>query len=100
VPRLPYEEFVGEPARGLARLTTALELPFDPSALEHFGRVVLSGDSGRSSAVLEARPRRPVDDDLRRELGASPSYGALCERLAYSEDPEAPFPYGAVSTAP
>jgi hypothetical protein len=43
VPLLRYEEFVGDPTRGLALLTTALELPFDPSALEHFGRVVLSG---------------------------------------------------------
>lgn len=100
VPLLRYEEFVGDPARGLALLTTALELPFDPSALEHFGRVVLSGDSGRSSAVLEARPRRPVDPALLRELSDSPSYGVLCERLAYSEDPEAPFPYGASSGVP
>jgi hypothetical protein len=47
--------------------------------------------------VVEARPRRPVDPALLRELSDSPSYGALCERLAYSEDPETPFPYGASS---
>jgi len=100
VPRLPYEAFVAEPARGLAQLTTALELPFDPAALERFSRVVLSGDSGRSSAVLEARPRRAVEADLRHELGASARYAELCDRLAYSEDPDAPFPYGACPTDP
>ncbi|MFM7264252.1 MAG: hypothetical protein ACKOZW_01380 [Cyanobium sp.] len=100
VPHLRYEGFVTEPMRGLAQLTTTLELPFDPTALERFGRVVLSGDSGRSSAVIEARPRRLVDADLHRELGASSRYAELCDRLAYSDDPEAPFPYGTFSTAP
>lgn len=100
VPRLPYEAFVADPTRGLAQLTTTLQLPFDPAALERFGRVVLSGDSGRSSAVLEVRPRRPVEADLCRDLVASTRYAELCERLAYSQDPEAPFPYGAVVTAP
>ena len=94
IPMLGYEAFVDDPLRGLAQLTRALELPFDPSALERFGQVVLSGDSGRSSAVIEARARRPVDAELLHSLSVSTSYGALCERLAYCEDPAAPFPYG------
>jgi hypothetical protein len=95
LPQLPYEEFVLAPTRGLALLTTTLELPFDPSALERFGTIEVSGDSGRMSSVIEPRPRRPVDMELIRELGASTPYEALCDRLAYNADPEAPFPYRA-----
>jgi hypothetical protein len=93
VPQLSYEEFVLEPTRGLASLTTSLALPFDPAALERFGRIALSGDSGRSSGTIAVRPRRAVEPELIRELGASVHYSSLCERLAYCEDPEAAFPH-------
>lgn len=93
LPQLTYEEFVLAPSRGLAQLTSTLELPFDPSALERFGRIEVSGDSGRMSTVIEPRPRRPVEPELIRELGASTHYETLCNRLAYSCDPDAAFPY-------
>ena len=93
LPQLAYEDFVLAPSRGLALLTSTLELPFDPSALERFGGIEVSGDSGRMSTVIQPRPRRPVEPELIRELGASTHYETLCDRLAYSADPEAAFPY-------
>lgn len=93
LPQLAYEEFVLAPSRGLALLTSTLELPFDPTALERFGRIEVSGDSGRMSGVIEPRPRRPVEAALLRELAASSHYEALCDQLAYNADPEAAFPY-------
>jgi hypothetical protein len=67
----------------MARICEVLELPYSPQFVELFDVFRLTGESGRSGAVIEARPRRNVDADLAGELERSPSYPALLARLGY-----------------
>jgi hypothetical protein len=90
LPLFRYEDILEDPPGGLARLCAALRLPFHPLALDTFGIVRLSGDSGRSGDVIGPRPRRDLPPGLAAESAASPDYDRLCARLGYAADPAAP----------
>ncbi|MBN8553776.1 MAG: DUF2793 domain-containing protein [Caulobacterales bacterium] len=79
-PSFYYEDFCAEPSLVLLGLCDALGLTFDPEFHTRLGERVLTGDSGRSAAVVEARPWRPVSADLLDEARTSPAYARILER--------------------
>ena len=85
-----YEAFCRQPEPVFRQLCDALCLPCDPSALERFASVKLSGNSGRSSDRIEPRSRRPLPEMVRREL-ADPETARelrhLCRRMDYDSGP-------------
>lgn len=83
LPFFKYETFLADPPRVLRLICDALDLLFDPSALENFKTIKLSGDSGRTSDTISERPRRVVLWDVSLEAQKSPHYHQLCERLGY-----------------
>ena len=83
VPIYKYEDFVNDPATEMKRMCRSLDLPFNNDFLEIFDISVLSGDSGRTSNIIEKRERRKFDDEFQKELNESPNYEMLCELLGY-----------------
>jgi hypothetical protein len=81
--RLRYEDFVEDPQGQLERICDILALPFEPLAIDMIGAIRISGDSGRSSTTISARPRRAVPEEIEKQR-ASGAYVALCERLDYA----------------
>jgi hypothetical protein len=68
LPWIHYEAFCRQPEPVFRQLCDALCLPCDPTALERFAAIDLSGNSGRSSARIEPRPRRPIPPEVQPEL--------------------------------
>ncbi len=65
-------------------LCSSLELVYNPDFEQRFGRIRLSGDSGRSSNVeISPRPRREVPEQVKDEIESSNSYVDLISRLGY-----------------
>jgi hypothetical protein len=91
LPRFRYEDFVADPAATLYEICLALELPFNEGVFDSLGIVGLSGDSGRSAAVIGARTRRTVPPEVEVQL-ASPVFRNLCETLGYGEHDDSPAP--------
>ncbi|WP_299421873.1 hypothetical protein [uncultured Shimia sp.] len=86
-----YEHFVQEPDVECKRMAECLELPFEPRWQDFLPTIKLSGDSGRSSPRITARSRRDVPDTIKEQLmKGCRSYHALCDRLNYNPDPDAP----------
>lgn len=84
LPLFRYEDFVADTEGELQRICSVLELPYLPDASSLLSVVSLSGDSGRSSAQVTARPRREVPLELDAVLEKSPCYIELCARLGYA----------------
>lgn len=84
VETLRYEDFVAAPEPELERICDLLALPFVPGAEALLQVVTMSGDSGRKSDRISARPRRPVPDPLQAAARQSAALGQLCDRLGYA----------------
>lgn len=82
-----YEDFVAAPDDVLCQICADLDLPFTEDYEELIGIVPMSGDSGRSSATIAARPRRAVSPEIIQEIADSPTYADLCLRLEYAPNP-------------
>ena len=82
LPLLKYEDFVGDPTAGLQKICTILQLPFHGLAFDLIPAIALSGDSGRSDAVIAPRPRQAVPEAIAEQRGAT-DYLLLCRRLDY-----------------
>jgi hypothetical protein len=78
-----YEDLVENPIRTIKAMCTALELKYNPGFVDHFSDQKLSGDSGRSGAVIEPRERREYGGEFAREVSESPSFRTLRARLNY-----------------
>lgn len=83
LPLFRYEEFVEDPDVVSEQICTALELPFVAGNEAMLKAVVLSGDSGRHSDRISARPPREITDSLRAGIDASQNIHKLCDRLGY-----------------
>lgn len=83
LPMIRYEDFVADPSVTLGHICKFLELPFNPLALDMLGLIRLTGDSGRSSNRIEARPRRDVPPEIEKQR-VSEIYRQTCLRLAYT----------------
>lgn len=95
MPWIRYEEFCAAPQAVLQQMCTLLRLPCDPAALEkeRMLRVQISGNSGRTANIIKATPRRVVPDELAAEIRHANAYLQVCDRLGYSPDPAAPWPF-------
>jgi hypothetical protein len=82
-PILKYEDFLNAPQLLLAKICTTLKLKYSDDALTNFRNVKISGDSGRSSAVIAPRPRREIPSLTQNEAFKSLNYRLLCDRLKY-----------------
>lgn len=87
VPLIRYEDFLAAPEQVLAQMCDLLALPHGPAALDLFAIIRLTGDSGRSSALLSQRPRRAVPPEMAAQMQASPAFDRLCTRLGYDPLP-------------
>lgn len=83
VPQIRYEEFLQDPSAVLASMCRELELPYDGDSLDLLSIAAMSGDSGRKSARIAARPRREIPDWIRQEAQDSTSFKDLCQQLGY-----------------
>ncbi|MDT8853510.1 sulfotransferase [Paracoccaceae bacterium Fryx2] len=86
-PPIRYEDFVADPEGVLQDLCALLDLPFVPGTPDLIAVIRVSGDSGRSDAVIGPRPRRAVPQDMLDAIAASPAYHDLCDRLGYDAAP-------------
>jgi len=87
VPRLRYEDVVASPAESLQRACELLDLPYSADFVDLFSVFKLTGDSGRSGAVIAARPRRALAETLLDEARASGNYQRLVSELGYDASP-------------
>ena len=83
LPMIRYEDFVADPAGRLADMAAILGLPFDAGAVDLFGIIPMTGDSGRRGSLITPRPARPAPPGLAAAAAASASYARLCSRLGY-----------------
>jgi hypothetical protein len=83
VPVFKYEDFINDPPAEMQRICESLDLPFNEDFQDIFDLNTLSGDSGRSSNVIQKRDRRQIDDNYQKELNESAWYLKLCEKLDY-----------------
>jgi hypothetical protein len=93
IPIVKYEEFCLDPGAKLAVICAHLCLDYDPNVFYSPASIHLTGGSGRTGEQIAPRARREVSDELAEQLSQSMFYGELCERLGYSPDPLAPYPY-------
>jgi len=83
---LKYEDFVADPEAVLADICHILGLPYREGMEELISLMLLSGDSGRKSSRIEARPAKAVPEEIRVQTRASRRYELLCRRLNYPLD--------------
>jgi hypothetical protein len=85
-PIIRYEAFVTDTEATLQLLCQTLDIPYAPGTPSLISALTVSGDSGRSGDIIEARPKRPVPDNIRNEIENSPTYHQLCAKLDYDPD--------------
>jgi len=78
-----YEDFVNDPQTQLQLMSESLQLPFNEDFREIFDVNILSGDSGRTSGIIEEKERREYDEKFCKEAMTSDTYLKLCEILNY-----------------
>ena len=83
IPLYKYEDFVENPSTELRHICQTLELPFNENFQDVFDVNAFSGDSGRSSSIIEKRERRQIDEGVSIEINESAKYLQLCELLKY-----------------
>lgn len=87
VPCLRYEDFLADPTTTMRQLCGYLDLPYNPEFQDIFDVILVTGDSGRSGSVIEARPRREIGETIAAEAAAAPDYRRLLRRLGYDDGP-------------
>ncbi|WP_139312763.1 hypothetical protein [Acuticoccus yangtzensis] len=81
---MTYEAFTEAPEAWLRAATTTLGVPFDPEWSATWADYrKITGDSGRRSADIAPRPRRPVSDEMMHSLTTNPDYRRTCALLGY-----------------
>ncbi|APZ55182.1 hypothetical protein [Salipiger abyssi] len=82
-PIVYYEDFVDTPETVLENICRSLELRYDAQSSALVMAIHMSGDSGRSSDEIAARPARDIPDEIAEQSATSPAYAELCKRLRY-----------------
>ncbi len=83
VPILKYEDFVVSPYESMGTLCNLLDLSYSDQFIDVFNVIKLTGDSGRSSGEILARPRRAIAESLRQEVSESENYEKIRMVLKY-----------------
>ncbi|MDJ0820343.1 MAG: hypothetical protein QNJ09_00865 [Paracoccaceae bacterium] len=87
VPLYRYEEFVADPDAVLTQICADLSLPFAAGYEAMLPVISMTGDSGRRSDRIAARPRREIPNEILSDAAQSASFLDLCQKLGY--DPAA-----------
>ncbi len=82
---IKYEDFVANPSKVMQKICKALELDYSGDFQNLFSAFQFSGDSGRSGNVIEARPRRGVEEVFLEEVRRSDAYFKLISQLIYKK---------------
>ncbi|MGE3986866.1 hypothetical protein [Pseudorhodoplanes sp.] len=82
-----YEDFVADVEHTLQEMCDIFKLPHNPYFLELLPIISISGDSGRSSNIIEPRSRREIPEAVAEQVLSSPSYFRLCQDLGYEPSP-------------
>jgi len=69
-----YEDFVKSPNDILEKICATLEIKYDENWTHYFDIARVTGDSGRSSPIIEARPRRELSQEMQDQVANSRSY--------------------------
>lgn len=86
-PRIRYEDFVANPAGILQKVCHLFGLAYNPGFQERMAVIRhMTGDSGRRSGTIEARPRQwqKFKAEDAREFLASEQYRLLCQETGYT----------------
>jgi len=84
LPMLRYEDFCTQPETFMENLCNILEIGYSGGFLRRFGKIALSGDSGRAGILtIEPRPRREVPEQVQSEIESSILFSSLLDRLGY-----------------
>ncbi|HYD64522.1 hypothetical protein [Azospirillum sp.] len=90
---LRYEDIVAAPERRIAEICRRLDLPFDPSFLDHWhaydkvtGDTMAECSRGLGRREFLSLPRRDCPPDLLVEFESNADYRASLALLGYSED--------------
>ena len=82
---IKYETICKKPTKTMEELCKILKINFLHGFEERFGHQQLSGDSGRKDLKkIEAKPRRPIPEEISSEIRSSKRYLELLEKLGYS----------------
>ena len=86
LPLRRYEDFCRNPEATIKGICEALQLEYDQSFLKDFGKIPLTGDSGRgSNTEISLRPRRHIPAEVMAETENSSCYHEILKRLGYDE---------------
>lgn len=80
---IKYEDIVSDPVKQLKKIAKKLDLPFSASFIDTFSTMQVTGDSGRSGAVIEERPRRPLSDEQIAMISSSKSFKKIAKKFNY-----------------
>lgn len=69
-----YEDFVDNPNWVLQKICTEMNIQYTDNWELYFDIAQVTGDSGRSSAIIEKKPRRNLTAELSNEIANSESY--------------------------
>lgn len=78
-----YEDFVSEPELVLRDMADRLRVRFSDDFIDIFEIFRVTGDSGRSSNEIAARPRRELSEDQVKEFNESAYYKKIRQRFNY-----------------
>lgn len=82
VPIFKYEDFTSSPEAILSEMCDRLEMPMSQSFDYFQNAFTTSGNSGRKSIDIKARPRRSIPDEIESQRD-QPNYLQLCQLLDY-----------------
>ena len=84
LPVYKYEDFTADPESILMQMCSNLALDYNDVWQSTVSIFSLTGDSGRASDEVSHRTRKPVSDDLARQIEVSRNWEKLSDRLGYS----------------
>jgi len=78
-----YEDFVMDPVSVMNGIAQKLQIPTSDFFQDIYSAFRVTGDSGRTSNVIEMKSRRPISDEFRVEVDQSESFKVLSNKFEY-----------------
>lgn len=82
-PYIRYEDFCQSPKDTMKQICEILQLTYEDSFVSTFFNIKITGDSGRSSSIIEHKERRPMTNDFKLAVESSPEYALFCKNYGY-----------------
>jgi hypothetical protein len=83
-----YEDFVEKPVFLLQEICAEMQIQYVDNWQLYFDVAQVTGDSGRSSVTIEARPRRDLSTEMLNEIADSESYANIKVLLHETNNPD------------